>query len=410
MIRKIRPDGNLASLCLSAFIITGLILSLIVSGFVVQNVRGEEEDEYEHEIVRGYFNIISYEGSSQETSIELEHEDENHFYGWSYAGGEWSGDTELLLQDDTFFEDGEWNVKIAVDHDVPTGDDWILTIDEEERSVNIVEPQTPSALMGSLNFLVEPYRDEAEDSDSITVPNDGNVPLTYELEYDDSMFEGELSHEVEDETLQPGERTDVVFTHLRATEGPERDVISNVDSKNIILTVYYIGELDREADGNVVIGAEKRLTVSGLVDVGYEGYEREYGDSYDIQYKESVEVDGDTVDDITFFVYPEEEVDIHLTETNVTIEGRTVDFDEPLNPEEDEIPIEITFKSHHMADGEITLIVDGDRYTTEIEIRETAPDPDADGGNPFEGQERVITGSVILVIIVGVMAVRYWRE
>ncbi len=410
MILKKKNKENPFAFSLIILIVITLTLSLVSSFFGIQNVQGgEEEVEYEFELVSGYFNTISYEGSSQEITIRLDHEDEYHSYEWSYSDDEWSGDTELLIQEDTSFDDGEWEVRVAVDHDVPLGDNWTLTIDGEEKSVNVVGARTPRDLMGSLNFLVEPFSENGEDIDSITIPNNGNVPLSFEIEYDDSDFEGQLTHEKEEEIIEPGGRAKLNFTHIRTTEGPVRDVISNMDYQNITLTISYLGELDREAEGNVVIGTQYNINVPGTVYVGYEDYEHESGDNYDLQFKENVRVDGDIEDNITYYVYPRDELDVDLRETNISIEDSSFDFEDTLSPEENEIPIEITFRSHHVDDGEITLIIDDDEYTTSIDIGRPAPEPETERDFLSE-QGSTITGSVIFAIIIGFMAVRYWKK
>jgi len=381
-----------------------LFLSSSVVAANSQEVMGADNSEG-FEIVAGYFRTITYEGNSEDTTILLECDgSENYSYEWTY-NGDWTGDVEYLMESESGYENGVWNVRITVDHDAPVDGDWTLTIDGETEDVLVLEPSTPvGASGGPLSFLIEPYSDGGIDGHTIRVPS-GNVLGEFEAIYDNGDFDGDLNYDVESNMIEPHEDLEVDFWYSRSTGQPE---VESLD--DILLTVTYQDKLDLEADGNVVVGSEKQRSLSGTLVVGYEGYEREFTPSYDIQYKEETNIDGDTTGEVTFFVYPHEEVDVHYSKENIEVEETSVDLDESLSPEEDEVVIEFTYHSDYQEDGEITLIIDGDRYTTEISIDEPAPLPEENNESLLEEHSRTVMGGVVFVVLVGIMAVRYWKE
>jgi len=286
---------------------------------------------------------------------------------------------------------------IAVDHDVMTGQ-WDMLIDGDEYSVDVVEADETIKKIGTLNFLLEPHTVGATDDDSVTIRNSGNVRGGYEVIYDDMN----LSSDHREGELEPGEEAEINFQYERDTTDLEKI------SPDVRYKIYSLDRLDTDADGNVLIGGERVLTGSGSVDVGYHGYERVMTDNYDIQYKENIEATGDTESGVTFFVYPRDDVffnvgGINITDIDTDYEGIEIDS------EYDEVKIEVTFRTHYENDGEVEFRIDGDVYTTTVDVDPVEP-PETDDESQYLHDTRVRGGLIFLAILGLFVGVRHWKE
>lgn len=371
------------------------------------------EEDTEVEFVQGYFTDIRYSGEADQTSIELSHPEYEKTYNWSYSEGSWSGDIDYLLEDDSYYveENKEWVVTVAVDNDAPLYDEWTFTIDDKEHPAEVVEPNTGVGISGGLNFQFEPYTEQTTVTDSMSVLNEGNIPMTYEIEYTDQH----LSHEIDEEIVQPGESGNPTFTYEYSTTDPE------AFSPDVSITAHFQGRLDLEADGNTEVTSRTGFGVSTAVSVGYEDTEQEILDEYSVQYSESISVEGNTYEEITFYVYPNEEVFIDFESENVTFEDENItiiprdsdgeqleeiDFDstEPLSRDYGEVKITVEFRSDREEDGYIGLQVERDLYTTEVQLTETAPEPGDEEVSFVEEEAETITMGIILtggILIIG---------
>lgn len=387
------------------FIIFISLFSFILTAPISRAAELQEEDT-EFELVQGYFTEIRYSGEADQTSLGLSHPEYEKTYNWVFSDGEWSGDIDYLLEDDTYHvdENSEWVVTIAVDHDAPLDDDWTLILDDEEHGVEIVEPSTAVGISGGLNFLFDPYSEDATATDSIRVINEGNIPMTYEIEYTDTH----LSHQKDQEVIRPSESGNPTFTYEYSTTDPE------AFSPDISITAYFQDALDLEADGNTRVTSRSGFGVSTRVTVGYEGVEQEIRDGYSVQYTSSLQVPGNTYHEATFYVYPNEEVVINFYSENVSFEDDNItvipldsegnrldeiDFDpnSALSPEYGEVEITVEFKSDRENDGFIGLEVGRDRYTTNIQLTETAPQPGDEEVSFVEEEAEKITLGIVLI-------------
>ncbi len=416
MIKKKDGDRNFMLVYLvPIFLMMGLAISAnFVSG------QGEEDvtEDIEYELVQGYFTQISYSGE-EDISIELTHQEDNFTYDWSYSNGEWNGDLEYLDEKNTQYSKDEWTLSIAVDHDAPIDDDWIMNIDAQQYGVRVLEADTGLAKSGSLEFMMEPQTSGATGSDSFELVNNGNVPSTFELNYENPNLEAK----VEDELVMPGDTASITFEFIYDTSDPK---VFNLDK--IHIDVYSKGRLDLDADGNVIVGSEIGYSETPTVTVGYEGFERGGNGDYSIQYEESIEVVGNTVHTVTFYLYPEEELFIDLTGENVTfdededvtitgeVEGEKLEFDptEPLDSEYNEVKIEVTFTADPKEDGSIELSVGAERYQTEVTLTETVDlqeneDPSSEDQ---DRDQRLYLGALVIAAVIVFFVVRsgFWKK
>ena len=260
---------------------------------------------------------------------------------------------------------------------------------------------TPLSVSGSVEFYLEPYEvDVYSDEDSVTYTNNGNVKTRVVLEYEDEN----LTHEVEKDVFEPGESGEITFQYYSAEGG----VISF--GTEVSIQHYPLGRLDLDSEDNIGVGSRVSYLLNIGVTVGYEGYEQVQMENYEIQYKESISVKGDTENNLTFYVYPHEEIDFDMIGTDVEILDISEDTGEPLSSDEENREIELTvqFRSHHEDDGEIELILDGDNYTTEIQLTETAPEPGDEEVSFIEEEAETITFGIILIggiVVIGAVRV-----
>jgi len=402
------------------FIVTFIFSSALTTTSALEGNEVEEsitENGIANEFVRGFFNEINYESPTTETSIELLYDGDTR-YSWEFDE-EWTGDLDYLDENGTYYDEEEniWIVSIAVNHDAPTGEGWTFIINGEEHHIQVVEPDTSVSLSGSLEFTFEPYTEGGEVSDSLTLRNEGNVPMTYELTYTDEN----LNHEPEKYILDTGESISLTFTYQYSTRGPE------MFSPDVSLTAEHLGFLDFESEGNIGRKSQPGFGITANVFVGYEDYEQEEGVGYSVQYERSKSVAGNTYNEVTFYVYPDDEdVLVYFNEENVTFDDENVtiiprdsdgneldeiDFEtsEELSADYAEVEITVEFLSDREDDGFIELVVGGDRYTTEIQLTETAPEPGDEEVTFVEEQSETITLGIILIggiVIIG--AGRVW--
>ncbi len=374
-----------------------------------EEVTTSENDDYDYKLVQGYFTEISYSGTGSETSIELTHAGGTS-YNWMYSTGEgWSGDIDYLDQDNTTFSEGEWTVSIAVDPNLPDVDGWTMVIDGEEHDVQVAKAETRIGKRGSLRFLFEPHTIGATSTDSFRLVNNGNVPGWFRLNYDHI---DNLDHDVDAEILLPGETVEINFTYQFDSSNPRIFELSTLS-----VQPYFFGRLDLAAEGNVVITPGVEYTETPEVRVGYENFELEERDTFFVQYKPSVDVDGDDIGSVTFYVFPDEDVLYDLesdkltySKEDVTVRVRgtedypesieEIDFDpkEALRGEYNEVQINVDYRTHHEEDGYLVLIVDGESFRTVININPVSDDhaDDDESGVVDEHSSTIYFGGAII--------------
>lgn len=362
------------------------------------------ESSIPEKLVAGFFNEIDYESSTSETSINVLYNGDTR-YKWEYDG-KWNGDLDYLDKNGTYYDEekSSWFVKIAIDHEAPLGDNWTLILNGKEHEIKVVEADTTVGLSGSLEFNFEPYTEGAEVSDSVTLTNDGNVPMTYELTYTDEN----LIHEAEKDILEAGESISLKFTYQYSPSGPAKL------SPEVSLTAEHLGVLDFESEGNIGRKSQPGFGIPTDVLVGYENYKQEKVEDYSVQYKKSISVKGNTYHEVTFYVYPNEDVLIYFNKENVTFKDENVtitalgsdgeelekidlDTTAELNSEYDEVEITVEFKSDRENDGSINLKVEKDTYTTKIQLSQTVPEPSEDEISFVEKESETITFGALLI-------------
>lgn len=366
-------------------LVTGTALSTSTVTAETEEIEQQTSDPY-YELVQGYFTEISYSGSESETSVELAHED--FTYSWQYSDDQWTGDTDYLDEDNTTFSEGEWTLSIAVDHNAPLGSDWTITTDGDEHSVQVVEADPGMAKSGSLNFMLDPYTEEQVVSDSFRLINTGNVPGTFKLDYEhiDNLYSV-----VDRKTIDPGDSASITFNYEYDATDP-----TEFNLEKFTVETYSEGRLDLDAEGNVVIDSIIAYGETPSVTVGYPGYQRIIRDDFAVLYEDSINVDGDTHNEITFYVYPHDVIFSQLRKENVffdegedvtmtVLEGfgeeeerteQTFSSPQQLDPHMNEVELNVEFRSHHMEDGQIELAIEGERIITEVNILQVAPDPE----------------------------------
>jgi len=375
--------------------------------------------ELPDEFVRGYFNEISYETDESDITIEFIHPEAIRTYIWTYDDG-WKGSTNYLDQGNTSYTNNQWVVNIAIHEDEPTGE-WTVQVDDDTYEVTVVELEVSFAVKGDLEFWLEPYQEDIYVSEeSVTFENTGNVKMKVQVNFDDENLTYELPREI----FNPGESGDITFTYRATTEGAVKF------SPSVSLEPYTLGAVSPEGEGNVAVISQGARGLNTEVTVGYRGYEQEEKDEYSIQYKNSIQVKGNTLNELMFYIYPNEEVYLTFNQENVTFEDENVtitvrgedgevleenDFDptEPLDPDYGEVKITVEFLSDREEDGFIELEVeregDLDTYTTEIILTETAPEPGDEEVTFVEEQSETITLGIILIggiVLIG--AGRVW--
>jgi len=215
-----------------------------------------------------------------------------------------------------------------------------------------------------------------------------------------------LTYEISQEIFHPGDSGEITFQYISSTEG----LIEF--GETITIEPYPIRKLDLDIIGNVGVGSRANYGLTIGVTVGYRGYEQVQADGYDVQYLESVEVSGDSTNNVSFYIYPEEDVLYDIEGENVTFdeddvrvfihdeeEPREIVYDptEPLGSGYGEVEITVQFDSHHEDDGSIDLVVERDRYSTAVQLTETAPRPGEEEISFVEEEAEAITLGIILV-------------
>jgi len=387
-----KPSPNFSSfLLVLTLVFFFLTLSVSFSVSAVGESIEQEDTVILDEFVRGYFNEISFESDTQTTHIEMTHPEATRTYNWTYDDG-WSGDVDFLDDGNTTYDGESWIISIAIYDEEPEGE-WNLYIEidgeSNEFDIDVVEPSTSFSASGDISFYLEPYQEDTySDEESITFTNSGNVRMKVDVNYEDD----DLTHEVSQEIFAPGESGDITFQYISSTGG----VVEF--GETVSIEPYPIGKLDLEIDGNVGVGSRASYGLTIGVTVGYEGYQQAQASNYEVQYLESMEVSGDSHDNLTFYVYPHEEIDFHISSSDVEIIDVSEDTDEPLSPNgEEEIEVTVHFKSHHENDGNITLILNGDRYNSEIRLTETVPQPGEEEVSFIEEEAETITFGIVFI-------------
>lgn len=349
-------------------------------------IQQEDVNLPEH-FVRGYFNEISYSSIDEETHLEMTHPDASQNYVWTYEDG-WEGDLNYLDLENTSYDGDGWTITIAIHSDEPTGD-WNLQIDEQNFEIEVVESDTSFSVSGDISFYLEPYQEETySDEGSVTFRNTGNVPMKIEVIYEDD----DLVHELPKEVFYPGESGQIVFQYISSTGGLLKFAPS------VSVEPFSIGAVSLDGEGNVAVISQGAIGLNFSLTVGYRGYEQAQADNYEVQYLNSMEVRGDTHNNITFYVYPHEDIFFDLEGSNLEIIDVSEDTSEQLFPrEEEEIEITVHFKSHHENDGEIQLILEEDGYITEIQLTETVSEPGEEEVSFIEEEAETITLGVLLI-------------
>jgi len=262
----------------------------------------------------------------------------------------------------------------------------------------MVEPNTSLTVTGDIDFYLEPYQEDVySDEQSIRYTNTGNVKARLDVEYDDE----DLTHDVSQEIFEPGESADITFQYYSSNRGLVEF------GTDVSIGQYPLGKLDLEAEGNIGVGSRGGRTLTIGVTVGYQGYKQAQGDNYEVQYRDSIELEGNTQENLTFYVYPHEEIYFDVTGSDVEIIDVSMDTDELLTPRsegEEEVEITVHFESNHQNDGTIDLILDGDHYTTAVQLTETAPKPGNEEVSFVEEEAETITLGIILIggiVIIG---------
>ena len=366
-------------------------MSLSFSVSAVGESIEQEDTVISDEFVRGYFNEISFESDTQTTHIEMTHPEATRTYNWTYDDG-WSGDVDFLDDGNTTYDGERWTISIAIYDEEPEGEwDLYIEIDGQpnEFDIDVVEPSTSFSASGDINFYLEPYQENTfSDEQSITFTNSGNVRMKVDVNHEDDN----LTYEISQEIFHPGDSGEITFQYISSTGG----LIEF--GETISIEPFPIGKLDLDLEGNIGVGSRASYGLNIGVTVGYQGYEQAQADNYEIQYLNSMEVDGDTHNNMTFYVYPHEDIDFDVEGTNVEIIDVSEDTDESLSPgEEEEIEITVHFKSHHENDGDIQLILEDDEYITEIQLSEIAPQPGDEEVSFIEEEAETITLGVIFI-------------
>ncbi len=171
---------------------------------------------------------------------------------------------------------------------------------------------------------------------------------------------------------------------------------------------YPIGKLDLDIEGNVGIGSRGSYGLNIGVTVGYEGYEQVQTDSYELQYLESLEVNGNSHNNITFYIYPHEEIDFDIEGSDVEIIDVSEDTEERLTPDMgDEIELTVHFRSDHENDGSLRLFLGDENHTTEIILTEIVPPPGDEEVSFIEEEAETITFGILFIGgIIAIGAVR----
>jgi len=387
------------------------------------SARLDQEQENEFEYVQGYFTKENYSVSEKETSIEVEHKSDNYSYRWEYSEDSWTGDTEYIDEyKTTFLEDeSEWIINAAVDHNATIDEEWIVNVDGEEYDARVVEADTGLAKSGSLDFTLDPYTEGATDMENITMSNDGNVPGRFEIEID--HLEG-LDAETESEVVEPEDSEEIEFTFRYDTLGHEE-----IELEQFVIRTFTLGRLDLEADGNVVVESEIQYGETPSVSVKYDHLDvDDEPANFTIQYENELSnVERDSIQNATFYLFPEEEINYSLNGENIffsdddveviihgteespdSILEREYDPTETLSPDYNKVEITVVFRTHHEEEGIIELIVDGEkRYDTTVDL-ELAEFPDENGDDDGEEdgtEDRIYLGIGIVaaVLIFGVL-------
>lgn len=333
--------------------------------------------------------MISFESEEENTNFELSHPDANNEYVWTYEGG-WSGSIEYLDEENTSYDNNRWTVSVAIHEDEPEGD-WTLEIDGTtiQEDITVVQPSTSFTASGDVSFYLEPYQEDTySDEETITFSNTGNVRMKVDVNYESDN----IIHNVSQEIFYPGESGEITLQYVSSTGGLVQF------GESISIEPYPIGKLDLDIEGNVGIGSRGSYGLNIGVTVGYEGYEQVQTDYYELQYLESLEVNGNSHNNITFYIYPHEEIDFDIEGSDVEIIDVSEDTEERLTPgEEDEIELTVHFRSHYENDGEIELILDEDDYTTAVQLTETIPQPGEEEVSFIEEEAETITFGIVFI-------------
>lgn len=403
---------NYFYLILFSFIILTLLIPLVSPAQSVNVVNEDDNDvEIPEEFVSGFFNEISYEAIERTTHIELNHPDSNRTYEWFYEDG-WEGSMNYIDLDNTSYSNGRWSVMLGVHEDEPTGN-WTLLIEDDIYNITVVESDPSFSVSGDVNFHIEPGLEETYSAqDSVTFRNTGNVPMEVSVDHEDEN----LIYNIPQKTFEPGESGEITFNYTVSTGGAEKFFPS------VSIQPYAVGAISLEGDENVKIISQEAYSFSAGVTIGYEGFRQIRVDDYSVQYKESIDISGDSTGTATFYIYPEESVlfdiegeNISFTEDDITISIdnndllQNIDLPKQLDSDFDEVEVRIEFESHHEDDRHIDLIVDEDTYTTDIIITDPSPQPDDPELTILEEQTETITLGIILIVGVSLFILgRLW--
>ncbi len=420
------------------FIASILIFSLgiVFHSQAVEGVSESMEDvgiedievEFPDEFIAGFFNEVRFDSQEREVNITMYPEDDPDIeYQWYYDEEEgWGGDIGYLDEVNTSYTDGSWEVHISVDDEDPTDVVWTIEFEVEgethDFSVEVLEPRVSFTYSGDLRYLFEPYEDDVEGTDSISVRNTGNVKIVVEIYTDFPEVDIELGGEIEHgDELAPGESAEIELTYTTSTSGAQLPTTFGT------LTVEgrAISRVTPDPDEDFVVHPGPAFPIYARYTVGYEGFEQEGNEGFTVQYERSKEIDGLTEGEVVFYVYPEELVSVGIHTENITFdeeedvtakarnggELEDIDLDIPgsISPEHEEVEIIVEFESHHRDDGMIELMIEDESYTTDIEIGEAVDSPEPDDDIFLGRDARELTlGAIVVGAIVLTGVGRVW--
>ncbi len=407
------------------FIASILIFSLgiVFHSQAVEGVSESIEDvgiedievEFPDEFIAGFFNEVRFDSQEREVNITMYPEDDPDIeYQWYYDEEDgWEGDTGYLDEVNTSYIGGSWEVHISVDDEDPTDVVWTIEFEVEGEthalSVEVVRPRVSFTYSGDLRYFFEPYQDQTEGTDSISVRNTGNVKLMVEIYTDFPEADIELGGEIEHgDELAPDESATIELNYRRSTSG------ARIPTTFGTLTVEgrALSRVAPDPDEDFVVHPGPAFPIDASYTVGYEGFEQEGNEGFTVQYERSIEIDGLTEGEAVFYVYPEQLVSVDIRTENVTFDEEDVtakarngeeleeiDLEIPgsLSPEHEEMKITVPFESHHRNDGMIELMIEDEIYTTHVEIDEAVDPPEPDDDLFLGRDARELTLGVMVV-------------
>jgi|GEM_PF-3207633 len=371
---------------------------------------------------KGIWNIIevTLDSSVSELTVEMQYGtgDQNwtNHYIWRYSGGVWEDPLyqHYIVPENCSVEGNTYLIYAGVDYDAYAGT-WNLTISSggneiAHQSVVVEEPRVAASFRSAdFNLWVDPFVETTLDSKDymqyFSLVNEGNVPLTYTVNY--SAYEDRINTTGKAEIIGPGEDSRHYITFRTDAWSPR---VLNFTGVITAVAAYRIPQ--RENAAHLIPSVASTFTAK--IHIGYANYELYTSGDLTFQAKKKISMDYNSVSNLTVFLTGNGPAVVGINSSNCTILAVR------YNGKNVSLPLQIELRPDVEKNISVTVLADvpnttadisydinykghSNKYRTEISVGPSSEETtNADVG---QTNDTHITVIVFLALVVGVVVV-----